>query len=87
VVTSFSTPVPVFDSLGVSHQLTATSTKTGANTWNCDVSLRLGGAARKTREQYWHYGFLIGLECCENLRELSSPSYFLGLRIEPWIYG
>jgi hypothetical protein len=27
VVTSFSTPVPVFDSLGVSHQLTATYTK------------------------------------------------------------
>jgi flagellar hook protein FlgE len=44
VVTSFSTPVPVFDSLGVSHQLTATYTKTGTNTWNYDVSLPLGGA-------------------------------------------
>jgi hypothetical protein len=87
VVISFSTPVPVFDSLGVSHQLAATYTKTGTNTWNYDVSLTTGRCARNSREQYWHDGFLTGLECCQNLGGLSSPSYFLGLRMEPRIYG
>jgi hypothetical protein len=46
-----------------------------------------GRCDRNSREQYWHDGFLIGLECCESLPELSSPFYFLDLRMEPTIYG
>jgi flagellar hook protein FlgE len=37
--TVFSTPLQVFDSLGVSHVLTYTFTKTGSNAWTYDVSI------------------------------------------------
>ena len=37
--TVFSTPLQVFDSLGVSHTLTYTFTKTGSNAWSYDVSI------------------------------------------------
>jgi flagellar hook protein FlgE len=36
---TFSTPVSVFDSLGGSHVLTYTFTKTGSNAWNYAISL------------------------------------------------
>jgi flagellar hook protein FlgE len=36
---SFSTPVAVFDSLGTSHVLTFTFTKTAANTWNYQITV------------------------------------------------
>jgi flagellar hook protein FlgE len=35
----YSTPVTVFDSLGTSHNLTFTFTKTGANTWGYSLSI------------------------------------------------
>lgn len=35
----FSTPVEVVDSLGVTHVLTVTFTKTGANQWDYDISI------------------------------------------------
>lgn len=44
VGTTFSTPVQVFDSLGSSHQVTLTYTKTGTNTWNYSVALPAGDA-------------------------------------------
>ena len=37
--TTFSTPLQVVDSLGVSHVLTYTFTKTGSNAWTYDVSI------------------------------------------------
>jgi flagellar hook protein FlgE len=36
---TFSTPVQVYDSLGQSHTLTATFTKTGANAWSYSVTV------------------------------------------------
>jgi flagellar hook protein FlgE len=36
---TFSTPVTVFDSLGASHVLTFTFTKTGANAWSYQLSI------------------------------------------------
>ena len=44
VGTTFSSPVQVFDSLGSSHQVTITYTKTGTNTWNYSVALPAGDA-------------------------------------------
>lgn len=44
VGTTFATPVPVFDSLGSSHQATVTYTKTGTNTWGYSVALPAGDA-------------------------------------------
>lgn len=40
--TTFSTPVQVYDSLGQTHQLTISFTKTAANTWDYSVSLPAG---------------------------------------------
>lgn len=40
--TTFSTPVQVYDSLGQTHQVTISFTKTAANTWNYNVSLPPG---------------------------------------------
>ncbi len=37
--TTFSSPVQVYDSLGSSHQLTITYTKTGTNTWSYSIAL------------------------------------------------
>ncbi len=37
--TTFQSPISVYDSLGASHVLTVTYTKTGANQWQYDVSL------------------------------------------------
>lgn len=42
VGTSFSTPVQVFDSLGQSHQVTVSYTKTATNTWSYTVGLPAG---------------------------------------------
>lgn len=42
VGTTFSTPVQVYDSLGQTHQLTMSFTKTAANTWDYNVSLPPG---------------------------------------------
>lgn len=39
VGTSFSTALAVYDSLGQTHVLTFTFTKTGTNSWNYDISL------------------------------------------------
>jgi flagellar hook protein FlgE len=36
---TFSTPLEIVDSLGISHVLTITFTKTDANTWDYDVSI------------------------------------------------
>jgi flagellar hook protein FlgE len=36
---SFSTPVPIVDSLGATHMLTVTFTKTGPNAWSFDVTI------------------------------------------------
>lgn len=44
VGTTFSSPVQVFDSLGSSHQVTITYTKTGTNTWSYAVALPAGDA-------------------------------------------
>ena len=49
--TTFSTPVQVYDSLGQTHQLTMSFTKTAANTWSYTASLPAGdytGAAANT---------------------------------------
>jgi flagellar hook protein FlgE len=40
--TVFSTPITIFDSLGASHVLTFTFTKTGANAWSYALSLPAG---------------------------------------------
>jgi flagellar hook protein FlgE len=45
VGTSFATPTTVYDSLGQSHSMTVTYTKTGANTWDYSVDLQSGDAA------------------------------------------
>lgn len=42
--TTFSSPVQVFDSLGSSHQVTITYTKTGTNTWDYAIALPAGDA-------------------------------------------
>ena len=39
VGTTFATPMKVYDSLGVSHVLTYTFTKTAANAWSYDISI------------------------------------------------
>jgi len=39
VGTNFSTPMSVYDSLGVSHVLTFNFTKTAANTWSYDITI------------------------------------------------
>jgi flagellar hook protein FlgE len=39
VGTSYSDPIQVYDSLGATHTLTATFTKTGSDTWNYAVTL------------------------------------------------
>jgi flagellar hook protein FlgE len=39
---SYSTPVTIYDSLGTSHVLTFTFTKTGANAWNYALSIPAG---------------------------------------------
>lgn len=36
---SYSTPITIFDSLGASHVLTFTFTKTGGNAWNYSISI------------------------------------------------
>ncbi len=43
--TTFATPVQVYDSLGQTHQLTMSFTKTAANTWDYKVSLPAGDFA------------------------------------------
>src|SRR6187402_316305 len=48
VGTVFSTSTPVFDSLGQSHSLTTTFTKTGDNTWDYAVTLPSGDSAAAT---------------------------------------
>jgi flagellar hook protein FlgE len=48
VGTSFSTPTQVYDSLGQSHNLTTTFTKTGDNTWDYAVTLPSGASAGAT---------------------------------------
>ena len=45
VGTSFTTPVTVYDSLGQSHSMTVTYTKTAANTWDYSADLQSGDAA------------------------------------------
>ncbi|HEY8998554.1 MAG TPA: flagellar hook protein FlgE [Edaphobacter sp.] len=45
VGTSFTTPVTVYDSLGQSHSMTVTYTKTAANTWDYSANLQSGDAA------------------------------------------
>ena len=44
VGTAFSSPVQIFDSLGQSHQVTVSYTKTATNTWDYTVSLAAGDA-------------------------------------------
>jgi flagellar hook protein FlgE len=44
VGTSFTTPVTVYDSLGNSHALTVTYTKTAVNTWDYSIALPAGDA-------------------------------------------
>jgi len=44
VGTNFTTPVTVYDSLGKSHALTVSYTKTGLNTWNYSIALPAGDA-------------------------------------------
>ena len=44
VGTSFATPATVYDSLGQSHAVTVSYTKTAANTWNYSVNLQSGDA-------------------------------------------
>ncbi len=44
VGTSFSSPVQIFDSLGQSHQVTVSYTKTATNTWSYSVALPAGDA-------------------------------------------
>jgi flagellar hook protein FlgE len=44
VGTTFSSPVQIFDSLGQSHQVTVSYTKTATNTWNYSVALPPGDA-------------------------------------------
>jgi flagellar hook protein FlgE len=44
VGTSFSSPVQIFDSLGQSHQVTVSYTKTATNTWSYSVDLPAGDA-------------------------------------------
>jgi flagellar hook protein FlgE len=49
--TAFSTPIQVYDSLGQTHQLTMSFTKTAANTWSYSAALPAGdytGAAANT---------------------------------------
>ncbi|ADV82625.1 flagellar hook protein FlgE [Terriglobus saanensis] len=48
VGTSFSTSTPAFDSLGQSHSVTTTFTKTGDNTWDYSVTLPSGDAGAAT---------------------------------------
>jgi flagellar hook protein FlgE len=51
VGTSFSTPITVYDSLGMSHVLTYQFTKTAANAWNYQITLPAadtGGAGAPT---------------------------------------
>jgi len=42
VGTTFSSPIQIFDSLGQSHQVTVSYTKTATNTWNYSVDLPAG---------------------------------------------
>src|SRR5260370_5135119 len=42
--TAVTTPVTIYDSLGDSHALTVTYTKTGSNTWDYAVTLPSGDA-------------------------------------------
>jgi flagellar hook protein FlgE len=44
VGTAFTSPVTVFDSLGQSHSVTVTYTKTATNTWDYSVDLQAGDA-------------------------------------------
>ncbi|MDQ2835547.1 MAG: flagellar hook protein FlgE [Acidobacteriota bacterium] len=44
VGTAFSSPVQVYDSLGQSHQISVSYTKTGTNTWSYSVALPAGDA-------------------------------------------
>jgi flagellar hook protein FlgE len=44
VGTTFSSPVQIFDSLGQSHQVTVSYTKTATNTWSYSVNLPAGDA-------------------------------------------
>jgi flagellar hook protein FlgE len=44
VGTSFSSPVQIYDSLGQSHQVTVSYTKTATNTWSYSVNLPPGDA-------------------------------------------
>ncbi len=44
VGTTFSSPVQIFDSLGQSHQVTVSYTKTATNTWDYSVGLAAGDA-------------------------------------------
>ena len=48
VLTTYSSPVKIFDSLGQSHQATVSYTKTGTNTWNYSVDLPAGDYAPGT---------------------------------------
>ncbi|WP_263365577.1 flagellar hook protein FlgE [Edaphobacter bradus] len=45
VGTQFTTPLTMYDSLGASHDVTVTYTKTGANTWGYSVTMPAGDAA------------------------------------------
>lgn len=44
VGTQFTTPVKIYDSLGQSHAMTVTYTKTGLNTWDYSIALPAGDA-------------------------------------------
>lgn len=44
VSTSFTTPVTIYDSLGKSHAMTVTYTKTGSNQWSYSIAMPAGDA-------------------------------------------
>jgi flagellar hook protein FlgE len=68
---SFTTPVGVYDSLGQSHEVTITYTKTATNTWSYSLSLPAGDASGTPVN---NTGTLI----FDSSGNLTSPAGFVG---------
>jgi flagellar hook protein FlgE len=82
--TTFQSPISVYDSLGTSHVLTITYTKSSSNTWNYDVSLPsadvTGGTGAMTSVGTGTFNF-------DSMGNLTSPTGSVSLAVGPFADG
>lgn len=82
--TSFQSPVSVYDSLGTTHVLTMTYTKTASNTWSYDVSLPSSDLAGGTGTST---SVASGTLTFDSTGSLTSPTGSVAVTVGPFADG